>query len=81
MNNLAQFSVIGWFNTAGTIGTRKGLFGQNDVVEFGFHGNGPDGVAQVGVFTPRGSAFVNQSTNVLPGVWYLIAAVGDRHQC
>jgi hypothetical protein len=76
MNNLAQFSVIGWFNTAGPIGQRVGLFGQNDVVEFGFHGLGSDGTAQVGVFTPRGSAFLNQSTNVLPGVWYLIAAVG-----
>jgi len=77
LNNRAQFSVIGWFNTAGPIGTRIGLFGQNDIVEFGFHGNGPDGVPQVGVFTPFRSAFLNQSTNVLPGVWYLIAAVGS----
>jgi hypothetical protein len=76
LNDRAQFSVIGWFNTAGTIGQRKGLFGQNDVVEFGFHGNGPDGQAQVGVFTGFGSAFLNQSTNVIPGTWYLIAAIG-----
>jgi hypothetical protein len=78
MNNLAQFSVIGWFNIPAPILTaRIGLFGQNDVIEFGFHGNGTDGIPQVGVFTPRGSAFLNQSTNVLPGVWYLIAAVGS----
>src|SRR5262249_54848454 len=77
LNDRAQFSVIGWFYTAGTIGNRKGLFGQNDVVEFGFHGNGPDGQAQIGVFPLAGSAFLNQSTNVIPGTWYLIAAIGS----
>jgi hypothetical protein len=79
MNHLPQFSVIGWFNIPGQILTpRIGLFGQNDVIEFGFHGtaNGTDGMPAVGVFTPRGSVYLNQSTNVLPGVWHLIAAVG-----
>lgn len=76
MNNRAQFSIIGWFNAAGAIGQRVGLFGQNDVCEFGFHGNGPDGLAQIGIFTPRGSAFLNQS-NMFPNVWYLVAAIGD----
>jgi len=78
MNNLAQFSVIGWFNIpAQILTTRIGLFGQNDVIEFGFHGNGTDLIPQVGVYTPRGSAFLNQSTNVFPNTWYLIAAVGS----
>lgn len=76
MNNRAQFSIIGWFNKAGLIGTRAGLFGQNDVCEFGFHGNGPDGQAQIGIFTPRGSAFINQS-NTIANNWYLVAAIGD----
>ncbi len=77
LNNLPQFSVIGWFNIPSPIFTQRiGLFGLNDVIEFGFHGNGTDLMPQIGVFTPRGSAFLNQSTNVLPGVWYLIAAVG-----
>ncbi|HEX5221189.1 MAG TPA: LamG-like jellyroll fold domain-containing protein [Verrucomicrobiae bacterium] len=76
MNNRAQFSIIGWFNTAGPIGERVGLFGQNDVCEFGFHGLGPDGLAQVGIWTPRGAAFLNQ-TNIMPGVWYMVAAVGS----
>jgi hypothetical protein len=76
MNNRAQFSIIGWFNTGGAIGERVGLFGQNDVCEFGFHGLGPDGLSQVGIWTPRGAAFLNQ-TNITPGVWYMVAAVGS----
>jgi len=76
MNNRGQFSIIGWFNTAGPIGQRVGLFGQNDVCEFGFHGLGPDGLAQIGIWTPRGAAFLNQ-TNIQVGVWYMVAAIGD----
>jgi hypothetical protein len=76
MNNRSQFTIFGWFNAAGTIGTRVGLFGQNDVCEFGFHGLGPDGQAQLGIWTPSAAAFLNQSTNVIPGVWYLVACVG-----
>ena len=76
MNNRSQFTIFGWFNAAGTIGQRVGLFGQNDVCEFGFHGLGPDGLAQVGIWTPRGAAFLNQS-NIAANVWYLVAAVGD----
>src|SRR5581483_6039656 len=45
----------------------------NDVAEFGFHGADGSGFAQLGVFTSAGSAFLSQ-TNVIPGVWYLIAA-------
>jgi hypothetical protein len=79
MNNLFQFSIVGWFRIPGgnwPVGQRVGLFGQNDVMEFGYHGNGTDGMPQIGIFTPRGSVFLNQSTNVLPDTWYLIAAVG-----
>jgi hypothetical protein len=75
MNNRAQFSIIGWFNKAGLIGNRVGLYGQNDVCEFGFHANGPDGQAQIGIFTARGSAFINQS-NTIANNWYLVAAIG-----
>jgi hypothetical protein len=83
LNNRPAFSVIGWFKTAGTIGQRKGLFGQNDVCEFGFLGAGTDGQAGLGFFTPRGSVpLINQSTNVIPSQpgqdhWYLIAAVAS----
>src|SRR5262249_21277773 len=34
MNNRAQFTIIGWFNKAGLVGNRAGLYGQNDVCEF-----------------------------------------------
>jgi hypothetical protein len=76
MNNRAQFSIIGWFNASNTVPQRVGLFGQNDVCEFGFHGLGPDSFAQIGIWTPRAAAFLNQ-TNITTNVWYLVAAVGD----
>ncbi len=77
MNNRAAFSIIGWFNCPSLpIGNRVGLFGQNDVCEFGFHGNGADGLAQIGIWTPRGAAFLNQS-NIVANAWYMVAAVGD----
>ncbi len=77
MNNRSAFSIIGWFNCPSLpIANRVGLFGQNDVCEFGFHANGPDGLAQIGIWTPRGAAFLNQS-NIVANAWYLVAAVGD----
>jgi Concanavalin A-like lectin/glucanases superfamily/Immunoglobulin I-set domain len=75
MNNRSAFSIIGWFNAAAIQPQRTGLFGQNDVCEFGFHGLGSDGLAQLGIFTPSASAFLAQS-NIIAGVWYLVAAVG-----
>jgi hypothetical protein len=77
MNNRGAFSIIGWFNCPSLpIGNRVGLFGQNDVCEFGFHGNGPDGLAQVGIWTPSAGAYLNQS-NIVANAWYLVAAVGS----
>jgi hypothetical protein len=79
LNNRSQFSIMGWFNTAGPIGLRVGLFGQNDVAEFGFHGqdpSAPTGQGLLGIYTASGSAFLSQ-TNVTPGVWYLIAGVAS----
>lgn len=75
MNNLAQFSILGWFNSALPPSARLGLFGQNDVAEFGFHANG-----DVGIWTPGGgSAFIAQS-NIVVGEWYFVAAVGNGSQ-
>jgi len=77
MNNLAAFSIIGWFNEAGVEPLRTGLFGQNDAAEFGFHGADGSGEAQLGIFTAGGgSAFLPQ-TLITPGVWYFTAAVGN----
>jgi hypothetical protein len=79
MNNRSQFSIIGWFNASAPVGLRVGLFGQNDVAEFGFHGQDPDsptGEGILGMWTPGGQVFMSQ-TNVIPGVWYLIAGVAS----
>ncbi|MBP8261779.1 MAG: immunoglobulin domain-containing protein, partial [Verrucomicrobia bacterium] len=76
MNNRSQFSILGWFNVSGPVGERAGLFGQNDVVEFGFHGADGSGLAVLGFWTPYGYASMSQ-TNIQPGQWYMVAAVGD----
>lgn len=74
MNNRSQFSIIGWFNSAGLQTARAGLFGQNDCAEFGFHG------ADIGIWTPGGgfASFAGQGQNmIVPGQWYFLAAVGN----
>lgn len=72
MNDRQAFTALGWFNAAGLLPARAGLFGQNDVLEFGFHGTAAD----LGVWTPRGAAYLPQSL-ITPGVWYLVAAIGN----
>ena len=79
MNNLGQFTLMGWFNPsvwpqqtlAGS--GRVALFGQNDAAEFGFHGTNI-----VGMWTP-GGGFVsfNAATLISPFTWYFIVAIGD----
>ncbi len=79
-NNLTQFTIAGWFNAPGTIGLRVGLFGQNDVTEFGFHGQDPyygSTAGQLGVWTPNGGSAYLSQTNITPFQWYFTAAVGD----
>jgi hypothetical protein len=72
LNNRAQFSIIGWFNSPAPQAARTGLFGQNDTVEFGFHANG-----DLGIFTANGGfAFMPQSV-VNQNQWYLVAGVGN----
>lgn len=76
MNNLAQFTIVGWFNAAGIEGQRVGLFGQNDVTEFGFHGADASGLALLGIWTPSAAAYIGQS-NINAGQWYMAAGVGN----
>jgi hypothetical protein len=77
LNNRTQFSVIGWFNSPAQLQqNRAGLFGQNDVCEFGFHGTATLEAQQVGVWTPSAGAYLSV-TNITPDQWYLIAAVGN----
>src|SRR5262249_29298050 len=77
MNNLAAFSIIGWFNAAGVEPLRTGLFGQNDAAEFGFHGADATGEGQLGIWTPNGNAAYLSQTNIVAGQWYFVAGVGN----
>jgi hypothetical protein len=77
MNNLAAFSIIGWFNTTGIEPARTGLFGQNDAAEFGFHGVDASGEAQLGIFTAGGGSTFLPQTLINAGQWYFTAAVGN----
>lgn len=79
MNNLAQFTLMGWFNPAiwpqqtPTGSGRVALFGQNDTGEFGFHGTNV-----VGMWTPGGGFVSFTATNLISaGNWYFIVAVGN----
>ena len=75
MNNRSQFTILGWFKpTADQIvaGGRVGLFGQNDVAEFGYHG-----LTTIGIWTPDGGFASFSSSLVQTGHWYFITATGD----
>lgn len=72
-NNLAQFTILGWFNSAVTQVARAGLFGQNDVLEYGFHGTD----AQLGIFTASSGLVSMPQSNITVGQWYMTAATGD----
>jgi hypothetical protein len=70
---------MGWMNPAQmpalsyTASGRVALFGQNDVAEFGFHGD-----YTLGIWTPGGGyASVNVSNTMVAGQWYFLTAVGD----
>lgn len=77
MNNLAAFSIIGWFNAPGVEPLRTGLFGQNDCTEFGFHGADVTTEGQLGIWTPNGNATYLSQTNIVAGQWYFVAGVGN----
>ncbi len=75
MNNRSQFTILGWFKLTGdqiAAGGRVGLFGQNDVAEFGYHG-----LTTVGIWTPGGGFASFSSSLVSTGQWYFITATGD----
>ena len=81
LNNRAQFTIVGWFNSAYTQADRTGLFGQNDVAEFGFSGvTAPAVTSDLGIWTPRGTArFTGLGQDIITqGQWYFVAAVADE---
>ena len=75
INNTPEFSIVGWFKISLNQIARTGLFGQNDVAEFGFHGADASGLAQMGIWTPRAGAYLPQSLVTLDQ-WCFAAAVG-----
>lgn len=70
LNNLAQFTIMGWFNPTGFELARTGLFGQPTGIGVGFF---PD----LGVTTPNGGTVTIPQSAITPGQWYMVAAVGD----
>lgn len=74
LSNLSQFTLEGWIRVdKSTIGSRIGLFGQNDAVEFGFIDN-----SNLQCWTPDGgSVSVALSLYLDDNDWHHIAAVGD----
>jgi hypothetical protein len=75
VNNRAAFSILGWFKPTGPqpAGSgRVGLFGQNDVTEFGYHGLGT-----VGIWTPNGGFASTASSIIRENEWNFITATAD----
>ena len=71
-NNLARFSMVGWFKMADAPLARSGLFGQNDVLEFGFHNT-----SSIGIWSPTGGYLETSIANLVYNQWYHLAVVGD----
>jgi len=75
LNNLPNFTVIGWFNPSGPNGPFAGLFGQNDLLEVGYSDN-----AGVNVWIQLNGVWHNPTTGTngfTIGNWYFVAIVAD----
>ncbi len=72
MNDLAAFTVAGWINIGGPLASRTGLFGQNNVVEFGF-----PSATDLQLYTQKGS--VDYTYNYPTNGWHFIAASGSSN--
>ena len=70
LDNLAQFTLEGWVKADATPqANRSGLFGQNDVIEFGYIND-----ATIELWTPMTGA--HQIAAPADDVWFHLAAVG-----
>jgi hypothetical protein len=70
MNNLTNFSMVGWIRRATNQADRTGLFGQNDIVEYGYIDNNT-----LQLWTDDG---LNVSPNPFPNdEWAHVAVVGE----
>jgi hypothetical protein len=73
VNNLPAFTIAGWINPSATPGSRTGLFGQNDTMEFGFSSS-----SSIQMWTPSGS--VAKSYPYGLNQWHYVMAVGGNGQ-
>ncbi|MGO8697314.1 MAG: CotH kinase family protein [Limisphaerales bacterium] len=73
VNDLPAFSIAGWIFPTAAQGSRTGLFGQNDTVEFGFIS-----ASTIQVWTPVGS--VTAAYPYANNTWHYIMAVGGQGQ-
>jgi hypothetical protein len=70
LNGLSHFTMLGWIRRGADQANRTGLFGQNDVVEFGYINNNT-----LEVWTDNG---LDIAPNPFPnGEWAQVAVVGD----
>lgn len=69
LNNLGAFTMSGWYRSGLTNGSRIGLWGQNDVIEFGINGN------NLRVWTAGGGS----ASAAIPAInqWHHVVVVGD----
>lgn len=69
LNDLTAFTMAGWIKPTVTPGSRIGLFGQNDLVEFGFNSGNT-----LNLWTPSGAVTYNYPYPL--NEWHHVAAVG-----
>jgi|GEM_PF-1152838 len=69
LNDLSAFTMAGWIKPTATPGSRIGLFGQNDLVEFGFNSGNT-----LNLWTPSGSVTYNYPHPL--NEWHHVAVVG-----
>jgi hypothetical protein len=72
LNNLGAFTIAGWVNPAVTPGSRIGLFGQNDCVEFGFISG-----LTLELWTPGGGSVTGVSYPFPLNTWHYVVGVAD----
>jgi hypothetical protein len=70
LDNVTQFTMAGWIRPTGSQGSRTGLFGQNDTIEFGFIDS-----TTIQLWTFYGA--INQTYPFPNNQWHHVAATGD----
>jgi hypothetical protein len=73
LSQVTGFTVAGWIYPTGTQKNRTGLFGQNNVVEFGFSVPG-----NIHLYTTKGS--LDYAYPFANNTWHYLAAVGSTNQ-